>query len=290
MISILMPVKNEETFIEVAINSVLHQSHDDFELIIINDGSTDSTSEKVRSFDDKRITLIETQGVGKNKAFNLGFKASKGAYICYFAGDDILVPDSLEKRIAPLVGKDQELWATVSKVKTISEIKKFNGVITPKAKDKGSMLGGTIMFTRPLADKIFPLPDILPNEDKWTVEHIKSFAKVIHVPVVGIHYRIHQNNSSSRTNPFHLKTESMHKRFIVYALFLEKYRAILDQKDILKLEALSAAETLRYNGNSLSILLMSGLSFSEKIRYFFHSKTLLYWIRIQLFSLLSGRS
>lgn len=285
-----MPVKNEETFIEVAINSVLHQSHDDFELIIINDGSTDSTSEKVRSFDDKRITLIETQGVGKNKAFNLGFKASKGAYICYFAGDDILVPDSLEKRIAPLVGKDQELWATVSKVKTISEIKKFNGVITPKAKDKGSMLGGTIMFTRPLADKIFPLPDILPNEDKWTVEHIKSFAKVIHVPVVGIHYRIHQNNSSSRTNPFHLKTESMHKRFIVYALFLEKYRAILDQKDILKLEALSAAETLRYNGNSLSILLMSGLSFSEKIRYFFHSKTLLYWIRIQLFSLLSGRS
>ena len=285
-----MPVKNEETFIEVAINSVLHQSHDDFELIIINDGSTDSTSEKVRSFDDKRITLIETQGVGKNKAFNLGFKASKGAYICYFAGDDILVPDSLEKRIAPLVGKDQELWATVSKVKTISEIKKFNGVVTPKAKDKGSMLGGTIMFTRPLADKIFPLPDILPNEDKWTVEHIKSFAKVIHVPVVGIHYRIHQNNSSSRTNPFHLKTESMHKRFIVYALFLEKYRAILDQKDILKLEALSAAETLRYNGNSLSILLMSGLSFSEKIRYFFHSKTLLYWIRIQLFSLLSGRS
>jgi hypothetical protein len=82
----------------------------------------------------------------------------------------------------------------------------------------------------------------------------------------------------------------MHKRFIVYRLFLEKYRDVLELENINKLEALSAAETLRFNGDSTAILLMSGLSFSEKIRYYFHSSALLYWIRIQLFSLLSGRS
>lgn len=289
MISILMPVKNEERFIEAAINSVLNQTYSNFELIIINDGSTDVTSEKVKLFNDKRIKLIETKGVGKNKAFNLGFEASKGKFICYFAGDDVLVNDSLENRVLPIENKDNQAISTVTKVKTISEIKKFDGVITPKADDKGSMLGGTIMFTKALADMIFPLPEILPNEDKWTVEHIKYFSEVIHVPKVGINYRIHENNSSSRTNPFHLKTEAMHKRFIVFGLFLEKYRSRLNDENIRKLEALSAAEILRYNNNSLSILLMSGLSLSEKLRCFFHSKAFLYWIRIQLFSLLSGR-
>ena len=290
MISILMPVKNEERYIEDAIKSVLDQTYSNFELIIINDGSSDSTSQKIKSFNDKRISLIDTNGVGKNIAFNMGYEASNGKFICYFAGDDLLTKDSLSKRLEPLIGKEQELLASVSKVKTISEIKKFDGVVTPKAKDKGSMLGGTIMFTRALCNKIFPLPQILPNEDKWTVEHIKSFAKIIHVPIIGINYRIHENNSSSRTNPFHLKTVAMHKRFIVYRLFLEKYRDVLELENINKLEALSAAETLRFNGDSIAILLMSGLSFSEKIRYYFHSSALLYWIRIQLFSLLSGRS
>jgi len=285
-----MPVKNEERYIEEAVKSVLSQTYSNFELIIINDGSTDSTSQKVKAFDDKRITLIETEGVGKNIAFNMGYKSSSGKFICYFAGDDILTTDSLSKRVEPLEGKEEELLASVSKVKTISEIKKFDGVITPKAKDKGSMLGGTIMFTRALGDKIFPLPRVLPNEDKWTVEHIKSFANIIHVPIVGINYRIHENNSSSRTNPFHLKTVAMHKRFIVYRLFLEKYRNVLNQENIDKLEALSAAETLRFNGDSTAILLISGLSFSEKIRYYFHSRVFLYWVRIQLFSFLSGRS
>jgi glycosyltransferase involved in cell wall biosynthesis len=285
-----MPVKNEERFIEAAINSVLNQTYSNFELIIINDGSTDATSEKVKLFNDKRIILIETKGVGKNKAFNLGFEVSKGKFICYFAGDDVLVSDSLENRVLPIENKDNQAISTVTKVKTISEIKKFDGVITPKADDKGSMLGGTIMFTKVLADLIFPLPEILPNEDKWTVEHIKYFSEVIHVPKVGINYRIHENNSSSRTNPFHLKTEAMHKRFIVFGLFLEKYRSRLNDENIRKLESLSAAEILRYNNNSLSILLMSGLSLSEKLRCFFHSKAFLYWIRIQLFSLLSGRS
>jgi len=290
LISILMPVKNEERFIIEAIKSVIQQSYTHFELIIINDGSSDATSEKIKTIDDKRVKLIETKGVGKNTAFNMGFEASKGSLICFFAGDDVLLQDSLEKRMMPLQGKENEFVATVSKVKTISEIKKFDGVITPKSHDKGSLLGGTIMFTKALAKKIFPLPNILPNEDKWTVEHIKHFSTLIHVPIVGIHYRIHENNSSSRTNPFHLKTEAMHKRFIVYSLFLERYRNQLKSKEIDKLEALSAAETLRYNGDSLSILLMSELSFSEKIRYFFHSKAILYWLRIQLFSLLSGRS
>lgn len=290
LISILMPVYNEERFISEAIESVLNQTYTNFELIIVDDGSTDSTKDIIKKYlNDERIQFHQPGKIGKNAAFNLAYKNSKGDFICYFAGDDILEMDSLEQRILPVANKKNDLVTIVSKARIISEIKKFNNVITPRKSDRGVMLGGTVLFSRKLARIIFPLPTLLPNEDKWTVQHLIHFAKIIHVPKVTINYRIHPNNSSSRTNPFKQKTESIHSRFLVYSLFLEKYRDKLNKKEIAMLENLSVAETLRYNKSTLSILFFTNLPFKEKARFIFHSNALLYWLRIRLFSFFSGR-
>jgi len=288
-VTILTPVKNEEKFIGEAIRSVLSQTYTDFEFIIIDDGSTDKTVEIVKSFDDSRIKLIISEGKGKNIAYNIGYNESDGDFLCYFDGDDILEPDSIENRLEPIKHLKKPS-ATASKSIMFSEFKKFDGVITPKSNVKGTLIGASMMINRSLAERVFPLPEDLPNQDKWTVQHIYHFADLYHVPVITFNYRIHENNSSSRTNPFHLKTEAMHKRFLVYKKFLEKYYIELNDQQRLNLTTLAKAEELRYQNKTLSILFLKNLNFGEKARFVFHSTAFLYWLRIQLFSVLSGRT
>ena len=90
LISVVMPTYNTAHFLPYAINSILKQTVDDFEFIIIDDGSSDNTIEIVKSFGDHRITLLEN-GVNKGISYslNLGFSHAKGAYIARMDNDDV---------------------------------------------------------------------------------------------------------------------------------------------------------------------------------------------------------
>ena len=83
MISIVIPLYNKEFTIENSIKSVLSQDYDDFEVVVVNDGSTDNSAEKVMSIDDFRIRLIEQENGGPSKARNTGVKNSKGEWIVF---------------------------------------------------------------------------------------------------------------------------------------------------------------------------------------------------------------
>lgn len=90
-----MPVYNGEKFLKDAILSILNQTYRNFELIIINDASTDSTMDVINSFHDKRIKLlINSSNLGVAKSLNKGLKKAKGEYIARCDADDI----NLEKR------------------------------------------------------------------------------------------------------------------------------------------------------------------------------------------------
>ena len=198
--------------------------------------------------------------------------------------------DSIEKRLSAFQKPATIPQVVLSKLQMFSEDKRFDGVIIPRA-DEGGYSGGTMMFSKKLADEIFPLPTILANEDMWISLIVKFFEiDIYHQPIVTLKYRIHPHNSSSKTSSFKDKTESMHKRFIVYGFFLEKYRERLTEEQRAYLAAMSAAETLRYQNNWVSICLMSGISLSEKARFIFHSTPFFYWFRQRLFSFFSGRS
>lgn len=97
-ITVLMPVYNAAGYIAEAIESVLLQTFRDFELLIVNDGSTDSTVEMIRSFKDDRIVLIEQENLGVAAALNNGLQHAKAAYIARFDADDICYPERLEKQ------------------------------------------------------------------------------------------------------------------------------------------------------------------------------------------------
>ncbi len=99
-VTVLMPVYNAEKYLKTAIESILKQTFSDFELLIINDGSTDGSEEIIRSFNDKRIRLFNNeQNLGIIKTLNKGLNLAKGEYIIRMDADDISLPDRLELQV-----------------------------------------------------------------------------------------------------------------------------------------------------------------------------------------------
>jgi len=97
-VTVLMPAYNVEKYIREAIDSVLNQRFDGFELLIINDGSTDSTEEIIRGYGDPRIVLISQRNQGVSAALNTGLAHAKGKYIARFDADDVCYPDRLQNQ------------------------------------------------------------------------------------------------------------------------------------------------------------------------------------------------
>lgn len=98
LISILTPFKNTSAFLEDCINSILNQSYTNWELIIVDDTSTDDSYKIVEKFanNDSRIILLKNSGNGIIDALQLAFKHSKGNYITRMDSDDIMLPNKLE--------------------------------------------------------------------------------------------------------------------------------------------------------------------------------------------------
>lgn len=99
LISVIVPVFNGERYIQECIESILLQTHENWELIIVNDGSTDSTEEVVKKITDHRIKYLKQDNTGVSGAKNFGISEMHGDYFCFLDGDDILPEDSLQLRL-----------------------------------------------------------------------------------------------------------------------------------------------------------------------------------------------
>ncbi|MDO7172825.1 glycosyltransferase family 2 protein [Mariniflexile sp. AS56] len=98
LISILTPFKNTEAYLKDCIESILRQTYTNWELIIVDDGSTDSSYDIVNAFaeNDTRISLLKNKGSGIIDALQAAFNQSKGAFITRMDSDDIMMPNKLE--------------------------------------------------------------------------------------------------------------------------------------------------------------------------------------------------
>jgi glycosyltransferase involved in cell wall biosynthesis len=100
LVSVLLPAFNSEKYLSDAITSIFNQSYSNFELIIINDGSTDQTAEIVKSFKDSRIKYYENeQNKGLIFSLNKGIDLCKGKYIVRMDADDISFPERIKKQV-----------------------------------------------------------------------------------------------------------------------------------------------------------------------------------------------
>lgn len=113
LISILMPVKNAEKYIRDSVSSILDQTYKNFEFIIIDDNSTDKTSEIIESIKDDRIRFYKRESRGIIEQLNFGLIEAKGEFIARMDADDIVSPEKLEEQINFLLSnKDIHLVGT----------------------------------------------------------------------------------------------------------------------------------------------------------------------------------
>lgn len=107
-ISVIIPVYNVENYLRESLDSLMNQSFEDAEFIMVNDGSKDSSPDICREYTEKdsRFILIDQPNGGPAKARNTGMDAAKGEYICFMDSDDLLAEEALQKMYDLVQGYD----------------------------------------------------------------------------------------------------------------------------------------------------------------------------------------
>lgn len=148
MVSVVMPAYNAERYIEEAIRSVQSQTIQDFELIVINDCSKDSTESIVRRLqkEDFRIHLISnTINLGVAQSRNKGFETSKGKYVALLDSDDLWYPEKLKKQIDILESTNADLVFCSYGIINEDGKKCCNDFIVPKCATLKIMLAKSVI-------------------------------------------------------------------------------------------------------------------------------------------------
>lgn len=134
-----MPVKNGELFIYDAIRSILLQTYRNFELIIVDDGSVDSTLQVIRRFEDVRIKLIVTDGIGLVEALNKGLENADGYFVARMDADDISLPNRFEEQLK-IFQEHPSVGLVCSDIITIDDCSKIIGKEVQKNKYPETLL------------------------------------------------------------------------------------------------------------------------------------------------------
>ena len=111
MISVIMPIHNTEQYLDDAVSSIVSQTYPDWELIAIDDGSTDGSGKIIDEWAsrDSRIRVLHTENEGVAAARNLGLKEMSGEYIQFIDSDDKLVPTALEETVSIMENSDTDM-------------------------------------------------------------------------------------------------------------------------------------------------------------------------------------
>lgn len=111
ILSVIIPVFNKELYIDACINSILNQSFKSFELILVNDGSTDRSGARCSYYAalDDRIKVIEQTNAGVSSARNVGLAMAKGSYIGFVDSDDTIEPDMYSLLIANAIKTNADI-------------------------------------------------------------------------------------------------------------------------------------------------------------------------------------
>lgn len=223
-ISVLMPVYNGEKYLREAIDSILNQTYTNFEFIIINDGSTDTTEEIILSYEDERILYIKNEeNLRLIRTLNKGLDLAKGKYIARMDADDISLPSRLEKQVLfmednPRVGLMGAYYKSFSE--NISNEHTING--TPFRSNEG--LQFRLLFSSTIRHPtafiktevlrkhrlFFHLDYFHAEEHKLWVEIAKhAEVTVIKDPLVLVRYHENSITADSDVKKIQAKTETL---------------------------------------------------------------------------------
>lgn len=201
-VSVIVAAYNAERYLTETMDSITHQTLDDYEIIVVNDGSTDNTQQILESYQKNYLNLkiISKENGGPSAARNAGLDIAAGEYVYFFDADDILVPDALECLYNRAVEQAADLviakYDVFNRYKTF-EINNIDELVELETIDKYNTL---ILWTFSLCNKLFRkslidqhnlrLPPISYSEDGvFLMEYIHHTQKITGLDMVVFHYR-----------------------------------------------------------------------------------------------------
>ena len=199
-VSVILPVYNAQSYLRESIDSILAQSFEDFELIIVNDGSTDDSLEIVSSYTDKRITLINQENAGLPVSLNRAIRVAKGQYLARQDADDVSLPSRLEEQVAYLDAHPQcallGTWADILVENTPTDRRlhhpHLNGDIQIKLLFFNCFVHSSVMIRKIALEKsgLYPEdPEKFPPEDYDLWLRIAKYFEVANLPKPLLQYR-----------------------------------------------------------------------------------------------------
>lgn len=213
-VSIVINNYNYAQFLEEAIESALNQSYPNKEIIVVDDGSTDNSREIITHYSNRILPIFQANG-GQGAAYNAGFAASQGDWICFLDADDRLIPNALEELI-PLTRKEDVIklqWH----LRIIDENGRPDGIVIPKDDPPQGDLRERVLKDGPLYDwnftppgsgnlwskrflkQVFPMPEspYRNGADVYLVTLAPIFGLVLTAPSPLGDYRMHGSNNYS---------------------------------------------------------------------------------------------
>lgn len=229
MISIVLPVYNSAATIRECLDSILTQSYREFELIIINDGSTDDSMCIIQQYDDVRIhLLVNERNMGLIYTLNRGLEAVKGEYIVRMDADDIMCPNRLELQ-KKYMDAHEDIVASGTQINSFSNSKKnIKQRVLPCSPD---LLGAYLYLATPInhptaiiRTQVVKDNHIRYNESFKHAEDYKfwvdlaQFGKLANLPEKLLNYRLSESQISIKYN-----VEQLHKTKVIRCQLIERY-------------------------------------------------------------------
>lgn len=245
LISIIVPVYNAERFLEDTINTVLHQTYKNWELILVDDCSTDKSQKIIKKFmkmDDRIKYHLQRKNGGPAIARNKGIDIANGRYLCFIDADDLWDVDKLEKQISFMKEKECAFsyhsyeFANEDCVPTGKKVIAKN-VLTYKQALKNNIISTiTVMFDLSIIDKcLIKMPNIKYVEDTatwWKI--LRHGYKAYGISdVFSLYRRISKSNSSNKFKTqkylwnLYRNEEKLGIVFSIYYLLIKNFNAIL---------------------------------------------------------------
>ena len=222
-VSVIMPAFNSERFIKSSIDSVINQKYQFWNLLVINDGSTDNTASIVNAisgFDD-RVQLVNNQGVkGAAGARNYGLECATGDYVAFIDSDDIWHPEKLLKQLSIMRDKGADFSYTSYEIIDEYDDKK-NSYIVPETIDyekllKQNVVGcSTVIISRKLVERHRFTTEFYHEDYCMWLDFLKNQYNTVGIKEPLVKWR---SISGSRS---HDKRNSAKRRWQIYRVYLK---------------------------------------------------------------------
>lgn len=266
-VSVIMTVYNTEKYLEEAVNSILNQSFNDFEFIIIDDGSTDGSLGLLETFTDPRIRLIKSkENLGLIAQSNMALGIAKGEFIARMDSDDISLPERLATQVK-FLESNPNIGLCGTYLRYFDDARSYTKSILPVSHDAigafyifgNSVVHATIMYRKSILDKhklMYPA-NVRAGGDIAFLSLFYDHAQFANIPEIFFLCRIRKTSVSRTHNQVQTDTGAQVKVKFLKKLLIEGSTEEIDRYSHQHLQLLA----MKINSRQDLMVLMDWINF-----------------------------